>query len=112
MAVPGSVFGDRNRGSHALLEGGAKVVEHADDILEEIGLSGSPRARAGRGDAGPAGRSAGVSDRTAKPATWTIWPSDRGWRARALLTRLLDLQLQGFIRRLEGGRFVRAKGKW
>ena len=37
MAVPGSVFGARNRGSHALLEDGAKVVEHADDILEEIG---------------------------------------------------------------------------
>src|SRR4029079_12415013 len=37
MAVPGSVLGGRNRGSHALLKDGAKVVERADDILEELG---------------------------------------------------------------------------
>jgi DNA processing protein len=36
-AVPGSVLGGRNRGSHALLKDGAKVVESADDILEELG---------------------------------------------------------------------------
>ena len=36
MAVPGSVLGGRNRGSHALLKDGAKVVETADDILEEL----------------------------------------------------------------------------
>ena len=37
MAVPGSILGGRNRGSHALLKDGAKVVETADDILEELG---------------------------------------------------------------------------
>jgi DNA processing protein len=37
MAVPGSVLGGRNRGSHALLKDGAKVIETADDILEELG---------------------------------------------------------------------------
>jgi len=36
-AVPGSVLGGRNRGAHALLKDGAKVVESADDILEELG---------------------------------------------------------------------------
>jgi len=36
-AVPGSVLGGRNRGAHALLKDGAKVVEAADDILEELG---------------------------------------------------------------------------
>jgi DNA processing protein len=46
MAVPGSVLSGRNRGSHALLKDGAKVVETADDILEELGWSGS-RARVG-----------------------------------------------------------------
>ncbi|HEX6464777.1 MAG TPA: DNA-processing protein DprA [Vicinamibacterales bacterium] len=44
-AVPGSVLGGRNRGSHALLKDGAKVVESADDILGELGW---PGARAGR----------------------------------------------------------------
>ena len=37
MAVPGSVLGGRNRGSHALLKDGAKVVETADDILDGLG---------------------------------------------------------------------------
>ena len=41
MAVLGSVLGGRNRGSHALLKDGAKVVETADDILEELGWPGS-----------------------------------------------------------------------
>jgi DNA processing protein len=40
-AVPGSVLGGRNRGSHALLKDGAKVVESADDILEELGWPGA-----------------------------------------------------------------------
>lgn len=37
MAVPGSVLSGRNRGSHALLKDGAKVVESADDILDGLG---------------------------------------------------------------------------
>lgn len=39
MAVPGSILSGRNRGSHALLKDGAKVVETADDILQELGWS-------------------------------------------------------------------------
>ena len=42
MAVPGNVLSGRNRGGHALLKDGAKIVETADDIVEELGL------RAGR----------------------------------------------------------------
>ena len=37
MAVPGSVLSGRNRGSHALLKDGAKVVETAADVLEGLG---------------------------------------------------------------------------
>ena len=52
MAVPGSVLGGRNRGSHGLLKDGAKVVESADDILEELGW---PALRGGNGSLeGPA----------------------------------------------------------
>ncbi len=46
MAVPGSVLTGRNRGSHALLKDGAKVVESADDILEGLGWSESPCGKA------------------------------------------------------------------
>src|SRR5688500_5108427 len=36
LAVPGNVLGGRNFGAHALLRDGAKLVECADDILEEL----------------------------------------------------------------------------
>ena len=36
LAVPGNVLNGRNRGGHALLRDGAKIVETADDIVEEL----------------------------------------------------------------------------
>ena len=41
MTVPGNVLRGRNRGAHALIRDGAKIVESADDIVEEFGW---PRA--------------------------------------------------------------------
>jgi DNA processing protein len=38
MAVPGNALSGRNRGGHALIRDGAKIVESADDILEELGM--------------------------------------------------------------------------
>src|SRR4029077_11747171 len=38
LAVPGNVLAGRNRGGHALMKDGAKIVETADDMLEEGGL--------------------------------------------------------------------------
>ena len=38
LAVPGNVLSGRNRGGHALLKDGARLVESADDVLEELGL--------------------------------------------------------------------------
>ena len=40
LAVPGNVLSGRNRGAHGLLRDGAKIVENADDILEELGMVG------------------------------------------------------------------------
>src|SRR4051812_17467820 len=38
LAVPGNVLSGRNRGGHALLRDGARLVETVDDVLEELGL--------------------------------------------------------------------------
>ena len=40
MAVPGCVLNGRNRGGHALIRDGAKIVETADDIVGELRGSG------------------------------------------------------------------------
>ena len=37
MVVPGNVLSGRNKGGHALLRDGAKIVETADDIVRELG---------------------------------------------------------------------------
>ena len=48
MAVPGTFVGGRNRGANALLRDGAKLVESAVDILQELGLDSAWPAEAGR----------------------------------------------------------------
>ena len=48
MAVPGNVLSGRNRGGHALIRDGAKIVECADDIVEELGLAPAAPARGAR----------------------------------------------------------------
>ena len=63
MAVPGNVLSGRNRGAHALLRDGARIVETADDVCEELGL-GAPAggAAAGTAAAGDGGRASETRD--------------------------------------------------
>jgi DNA processing protein len=97
MAVPGRVVGGRYRGGHALLRDGAKLVECADDILQELGLGG-----------GPAG--AGTCLQTIEftvddvATELKLAPGDA-------LARLLEWELTGEIQRIGSGRFVRTRGK-
>ncbi len=47
FAVPGSIFSRRSRAPHELLRQGAHVVERAEDVLSELGLSPTRRAHPG-----------------------------------------------------------------
>jgi DNA processing protein len=105
LAVPGNVLSGRNLGGHALLRDGAKIVETADDILEELGI-GTEAGVLNRAAAGawnpllacfPAGESCNIDEIAERS----------GLPAARLLPRLLELELQGLIRRAGGGRFVR-----
>ena len=104
MAVPGSVLGGRNRGSHGLLKDGAKVVETADDILEELGWGSRPRANR---------HTAPQDSLLTKMAAGESYEFDQlielsGMPAAKLLTRLMELELLGHVLGGPGGRFIRA----
>ena len=110
MAVPGSVLSGRNRGSHALLKDGAKVVETADDILEDMGWTPSPGGRA----AVPTGLPGALRDDPLLRAmeVGEVYRLDdlvqvTGTAASKLLPRLMQLELLGYIEAPGGGRFVR-----
>jgi len=113
LAVPGNVLSGRNRGAHALLRDGAKIVESADDILEELGMCGA----GGGGGAAPDAGSRPGATAPADPVLGCLIPGDAcdldeisarsGLATPRLLPRLFELELAGKVRRIGGGRFVR-----
>jgi DNA processing protein len=111
LAVPGNVLTGRNRGAHGLLRDGAKIVETADDILEELNLSVGVNLTA----MPPASESANAPRVDSVLASLTLGePCDldeiaarSGLNSARLLPRLFELEVQGLVRRAGGGRFVR-----
>jgi DNA processing protein len=113
LAVPGNVLGGRNCGAHALLRDGAKLVECADDILEEIppgirewglGISATAESKPSKlASQDP------VLRRMTEGETYDLDELSHvsGVDRVRLLSRLLELEIGGAVRRVEGGRFVR-----
>ena len=116
LAVPGNVLGGRNYGAHALLRDGAKLVECADDILEELPL-GIRDLGSGPGSAKES-KKANIASQD--PVLRSMDDGDAydldeiaersGVDRMKLLPRLLELELGGAVRRVDGGRFVRFRG--
>jgi len=116
LAVPGNVLGGRNYGAHALLRDGAKLVECADDILEELppGISGwgsGTREPKESNNRHPASQDP-VLRRMTEGESYDLDELSHlsGLDRVRLLPRLLELELGGAVRRIEGGRFVRFRG--
>jgi DNA processing protein len=120
MAVPGSVLGGRHRGSHALLKDGAKVVETADDILEELGWPalGEPE---GLGEGSASAGSGKISSKLliqdellSKLTPGEAYDLDElsatvEVDASRLLPRLTEWELRGRLVKVPGGRYRLAK---
>jgi len=100
MAVPGTFVGGRNRGANALLRDGAKLVESAVDILQELGMDSGVARRPG--DAGSPQLVEFTVDEIAEQLKIS---------AGEALARLLEWELTGEVRRIGSGRFVRSRGK-
>jgi DNA processing protein len=108
LAVPGNILGGRNCGAHRLLRDGAKLVESADDIIEELNL-GIVQKESKRS---PSASQDPVLRCMTEGELYDLDDlSDRSGIDRVrLLPRLLELELGGALRRVEGGRFVRFRG--
>jgi DNA processing protein len=127
FAVPGSIQSPQAKGCHELIRQGAQLVESAQEILESLGLpvsptdSPAPPASAAGAAVPDAPESAdGPDDPDPRsphgrllramghdPVSLDTLVGRTGDAASVLGARLLELELQGLVARLPGGRFQR-----
>ena len=107
FAIPGSIHAPQSRGCHALIKQGAKLVESAGDVQDELPAlaAARPRAAAQATEATP-------SDPLLAAMGYELMSLDAlvartGWSAHALNIRLLELELNGQVARLPGQLFQR-----
>jgi DNA processing protein len=122
FAIPGSIHSPQARGCHTLIRQGAKLVETAQDVIQELlpMLGTAPVAAVNRVDAPSIEWSASHSPTQAPqqedslldalgfdPVTLDALVARTGWPAQTLNIRLLELELSGEVARLPGQLFQR-----
>lgn len=106
FAIPGSIHSPQSKGCHALIKQGAKLVESAQDILEElrwekvVDPAGLPPVAEAETD--PLLVALGRD-----PCDLDTLAERSGLPADVLLARLLPLELDGRVAPLPGGRYQR-----
>lgn len=104
FAIPGSIHSALSKGCHQLIKQGAKLVERAEDVLEEINwlprVDSSPSAVAVTDD--PVLIHLGFD-----PEPLDTLVARTGLSPEYLSGRLLELELRGLVQTLPGGRYQR-----
>jgi DNA processing protein len=112
FAIPGSIHSPLSKGCHQLIKQGAKLVESAQDVLEELqylplmaaGLA--PSAAAPAAGATPIARQL-LDALGFDPVTPDLLAMRCGLNAATLAAELLTLELQGQVEALPGGNYRR-----
>ena len=115
FAIPGSIHNPLARGCHQLIREGAKLVETADDILEELGALAGIKIAADTASIQTGNEELQVdADYQILFETLGYDPIEidlvierSGLTAEAVSSMLLLLELQGQVESLPGGRYVR-----
>lgn len=120
FAIPGSIHSPQSRGCHALIRQGAKLVESAADILEE--LHDQAPAAATRPDREPSGLTDAIGTAPGRhpvpddpllrmlgfePCGLDALQARCGMDLPSLQARLLELEFDGCVARLPGGVYQR-----
>ena len=108
FAIPGSIHSPQARGCHALIRQGAKLVESAQDILEELPpLGATPAPAAQDAPETPHEQQSLLDAMGFDPVSLDALMARSGWPAAELSAALLELELDGQIARLAGQLFQR-----
>ncbi len=102
FAIPGSIHSPQARGCHALIRQGAKLVESAQDILEDLHLVPARLADPGL-DIETEGEDSLLEAMGYDPVSLDALQARTGLGTAHLQARLLELELQGDVSRLPGG---------
>jgi DNA processing protein len=110
FAIPGSIHSPFSKGSHRLIKDGAKLVESAQDVLEELGMTASGGAAA----PAPTGASEGDTARVLTalgydPAGVDALTLRCGLPAEVVSVALVELELAGEVAGLPGGLYQRLR---
>jgi DNA processing protein len=115
MAIPGSIHSTQAKGCHALIKQGAKLVESAQDVLEELRLP-PPAAQHVLDLTEPSTEDASSGHDPERallralghdPVGLDALQARCGWPTAQLQAQLLELELMGQVGRLPGGLFQR-----
>lgn len=116
FAIPGSIHSSQARGCHALIKQGAKLVESAQDVLEELNIVIAPAAVVGlMTDGSASDRLENVVDPAHKlldalgfdPVGLDALQARSSLDTADLQAQLMALELDGLVVRLPGGLFQR-----
>ena len=109
FAIPGSIHAPQAKGCHALLRQGAKLVETAADVLEELQDIKQAQPHTSQAQAAikqeaehPLLQALGHD-----PMTLETLSERTGWDAAQLQAQLMELELDGQVARLPGGLYQR-----
>jgi DNA processing protein len=112
FAIPGSIHSTLSKGCHLLIKQGAKLVESANDVLEELSYPAAVQLSLPVDTESEADTSAAATDDVLEalghdPVSLDALIARTGIDTATLQARLLELELNGEVARLPGGLFQR-----